>query len=198
MSSTPDDARTAPELPSLSLEAPIICASASLAAILCIAPLVWHANAKNFAAVSLISWIVLLNLVVAVNAAIWSHTDSRTWWDGVGYCDVTVNLFIGFQVALPGATAVLLRSLVKVMDATAASRVIGAAERRRDAGIAFALCIALPVLSMACSYPVRLSRYVIWTTNGCSVIFSESWATMILVVMWPLLLLLLNTYYTGE
>ena len=198
MSSTSDAAQTVLAPRSLSLEAPIVCVSASLAAILCIAPLVWHAKAKNFAAVSLIVWIVLLNVVVAVNAAVWSHNDPHAWWDGVGYCDVTVNLLIGYQLALPGATAVLLRSLVKVMDATAASRVVGTAERRRDAAVAVVLCVALPLLFMACSYPFRLYRYVIWTTNGCSVVFSQTWAAMIFVVMWPVLVSMLSAYYTGE
>ena len=86
---------------------PAAIALSVLAAIVCIldAPaLIWHARNRNIAAASLMSWIVITNLISLVNAIIWPNDELQTWFSGVGFCDIQIKIAVGRSTALPGAT----------------------------------------------------------------------------------------------
>ena len=160
-------------------------------------PLIWHYKNKNLAACCLISWIILLNLFAFVNATIWSSDDVEHWYDGQGLCDVEVKLFVGATVALPLALLRIIRGLALVLGTKNGTGLTTAKERRRRAAFDLITCLFCPFILMALHYIVQPNRYYIWRVSGCQISVDNSWVSVVLLLIWPLLITLVDSYYAG-
>lgn len=176
----------------------IIAALSSLTIILDIPPLVWHARNHNFAAASLVFWVILLNLMYFVNAIIWRNDDAASWNDGKDLCDVEVKLQVGAWVALTGALACIMRNLARVLDTENGLLIPTKAQRIRRQAYDIFLCFGFPVIIMGVSYIPQHFRYFLIGISGCTPSFDLSWPSIVLVYIWPPILSLIDACYASK
>lgn len=163
--------------------------------ILLIGPLVWHCKSRNVPAASLISWILISNLVNFLNVLIWPNDDFEGRWDGSGLCDIEVKLAVGRSTALPGATLCILKGLADVMDCNKVNLAPSRAQRVRKRVIELAWCIGVPILSMLLHLVVQPNRYIIYGVTGCAPSYDQSWPTIVLMHVVPILITLGAAFY---
>jgi pheromone a factor receptor len=72
--------------------------------------------------------------------------------------------------------------------------------RRKKAFIDLAICFTLLTLQMLLHYIIQPNRYYIEPIDGCTASYDNSWPTVVIIFMWPLILCLINCYYvcTGQ
>lgn len=185
-------------LPSVYSSAVILAVLSLCAILLDIGPLIWHSKNANIAAASLIVWIVILNLASFVNAIIWHNDDTDSWWSGHGLCDVQVKLFVGAYVGLPGALIAIMRNLVNVLNTSTTVLTPSTSQRRRRIIIDLLLCWAFPIYMMLVHYIVQPSRYYLWTVSGCNPSFDNSWVSVVLIFVWPLVFAVIGCVYASK
>lgn len=194
MASIPQIVDPNPSLPAASVVLPIF---AGLALLLQIPALVWHIRTRNLGASSQIIWISFVLLFFVINPIIWPRDDYWNWWPGYGLCDVESRILLGAYVGLPGSAMCIVRKLLVVLDPDS-NPVPTKAQRRRELVLDLFLCIGFPILIMIVFYVVQANRYTIFTTTGCVWWIERTWASIALVLMWPLVLSIINAYLSGK
>ena len=154
-----------------------------LAVFLTIPPFIWHWRNKNVAAVSLLFWIFLANLIYFLNSVIWANSIT-SFWNGKVYCDIVIKLLCGYSVGVLGATAAIERYLAQIMRKDAPSHTTPESRRKRVV-IELAFSFAVPILMMSLHYIVQPSRFMIMGVNGCVLTCDRSWPSFVLLLMWP-------------
>lgn len=182
-------------VPPMAVAVPVL---ACIAIVLDVAPLLWHIKHHNFAATSLVLWVVLSNIFGTINALIWPTGDVSNWWPGYVLCDIEAKLILGTSVGIPGGLACIMRNLALVLDTEGSYLVPSRAQRRKQLAFDFFFCIGMPIYIMAIHYVVQPSRYYIFQIAGCLTSFDDSWPTVILVWIWPSVLCLICLYYSGK
>lgn len=163
----------------------IIAAFSFLAFMLNIPPLCYHVGNRNIPASSLIFWLCYNNLTSFINALIWSGDNFYLVTDAPGYCDLTVRISSGAPAGKICSLACLIMNLYLIIDAKH-HKFLEAGSRRRTY-INLAICWMTPVCVMGTSVIVQSSRYVIMRYRGCVAPFGYSYASLILVAIWPLI-----------
>lgn len=171
---------------------------ALLTLIVDIPPLAWHIRNRNYAATSLVCWVMLSNVMNFINALIWPTDDTANWWMGSGLCDVEVKLMIAVSFGFAGSLLCIMRNLAKVLDTKRAVLSTSRAERRKKFAFECLLCFGGPLYSMAVHYIVQPSRYYIFAISGCTTSYDDSWPKLVLILIWPPILCLLVVYYSGK
>lgn len=169
-----------------------------LVTLLILPPMLWHATNRNIGATSLILWLLILNLQDFINALLWSHDNTASWFSGHGLCDVEVKIMVAAYVGVPASVACVLRALARVMDTEHASLGLSRGQRRRGYAVDLLWCLGFPVLQMVFHYVVQTSRYYIIGIAGCLPAVSDSWATDLLIVAPPVGWALVGGFYAGE
>ncbi|KAF8463641.1 pheromone a factor receptor, partial [Kalaharituber pfeilii] len=159
-----------------------------------ILPLLWHLKTRNLPAIFLIAWIMLMNLCNFINAFIWGGSNVFTTWDGRVFCDIQVKLIIAASAGKMGAAAAVTRNLANIMRDDLPVTQTRTAKRRaliQD----LALCLTVPVWMMAVHYFVQPDRYWLVGVTGCTPSVDNSWPSIVLVFVWPLIIALVATFY---
>ena len=169
--------------------------AAALAWILCIPPLVVHLRARNLAASVLVSSMIAVNLFTTINSILWPTDNLEQSWKGWGLCDLEVKLYIGCPAALAGALGCIFRQLAVILDTDNATPIPTSSQRRRRRMIELLLCLIIPSYLMAVHYVVQPVRFYLFAISGCVPGFDNSWPSYVLVLMWPLMLCLITSYY---
>jgi hypothetical protein len=170
---------------------------ASLAIVLLIVPFIWHWRLRNIGACSLIFYISLANFFTFINVIIWPTENFDSWWNGVGLCDIEVKLKWPLVTGLACTTLCITRNLANVLDVDRAEVVPTRASKRRKVFIDLAICYTVPVLQIALHYIIQVNRYYIVAISGCKPSYDNSWPTIVIMFMWPLIFCLINCYYAG-
>ncbi|KAL9576529.1 MAG: hypothetical protein Q9212_007023 [Teloschistes hypoglaucus] len=157
-------------------------------------PLVWHIKNRNLAASNLIAWTILFNLFSFVNALIWPTDDIPNWFHGPVLCDIEAKLQLATTFGISGSLACIMRSLAKVLDTKRTVLSLTNGQRNLERVITTLLCFGGPVYVMAIHYVVQPTRYYIIAISGCNHSLDNSWPTMVLVVIWPVVLCLVAVY----
>ncbi|PYI00798.1 a-pheromone receptor PreA [Aspergillus sclerotiicarbonarius CBS 121057] len=163
--------------------------------LLSIVPLVLHWKNRNFPASSLICWYLVLNLFNIVNALIWPTDDVDSWWDGNGLCDVEAKIMIGSYIAIPGTLVCIFRNLAHVLDTSRANLVPTKSQRWWNRGMVLLFCVIAPVIAMLTHYVYQGGRYFLFAIAGCLNSYDQSWVTLALAWIWPLIICLIAGYY---
>ncbi|KKK18265.1 hypothetical protein AOCH_001558 [Aspergillus ochraceoroseus] len=109
--------------------------------------------------------------------------DIENWWDGEGLCDVEVKILTGAYAAIPGTLVCIFRNLAAVLDTRRATLVPTKRQRRQSHGIELMFCSG--------------NRYFIFAISGCVTGLDESWVSLALGYIWPLVICLIGNYYCG-
>lgn len=166
--------------------------------LLIIPPMFWHLRNRNIGATVLVAWVVLLLFFTFTNALLWPADNIDTWYNGVGLCDVEVKIQVASQVAFPASLACVLRALAAVLDTDRVSVLQTKAQRRRNYAIDLSWCVGLPLLQMFLHYIVQTKRYYIYGIAGCLPAVSNSWPTIVLIVLPPALWTIVDAYFAGK
>ncbi|KAI9372530.1 pheromone A receptor-domain-containing protein [Aspergillus egyptiacus] len=143
----------------------------------------------------MVCWFLVLNLFNIVNAFIWPTDDIANWWDGAGLCDVEVKILTSSYVALPGTLVCLFRSLAYVLDTRRTTLVPSKRQRWRNRAVEILFCVVIPVVAAATHIVYQMNRYFIFAIAGCVATHDESWVSLVLGYMWPLVLCCIASYY---
>ena len=163
--------------------------------VLCLPAFAWHIKNRNLAASSMVFWILFVNLFNIINPLIWPSDDIENWWHGQGYCDIAIKLDIAATMGLVGSLACIFRSLATALDSDRVRICLTSAQRRRQALIETLLCFGFPLLIATLHFIVQPNRYYIYAIAGCVPSYSDSWLSIILGYMWPLIIILIAGYY---
>lgn len=170
---------------------------AALACILYISPLVLHITSRHFAASVLMISFIVPNVFNFINPLIWPTNSPQNWWNGHGVCDIEVKLQLGCAAANVGSVACIFRQLAIILNTDRTTLVPSSAQRMRKQIFEIGLCVGVPAYLMIAHYFVQTSRYYIFPVEGCRPSFDNSWVSIALVFVWPLILCLIATLYGG-
>lgn len=166
-----------------------------LALLLNVPPLVWHIKNRNVAACNLIVYTIFMNLCNFVNAVIWPTDDVYSWFSGAVLCDIEVKLLLASTFGIAGSLACIMRALANVLDTERTTLIPTKQQRRIEVFTTAALCFGGPLYAMVIHYVVQPSRYYILAIVGCTPSLDNSWPTIALIAIWPVVLCLAATYY---
>ncbi|KAL4900182.1 hypothetical protein BDW74DRAFT_102792 [Aspergillus multicolor] len=160
-------------------------------------PLLLHWKNRNFPAVILMAWLIVVNAFSVVNAFNWPTDDTENWWDGAGLCDIEVKLLIASYVAIPGSLVCIFRSLACVLDTSRATLVPSKRQRWMNRFMEVLFCIIVPVVAAAMHLVYQGNRYFIFAVSGCTTSLDESWVSLALGYIWPLVVCFIASFYCG-
>ena len=183
-----------PHSPPTAVVLPIL---AAFAVLLCIPPLIFHLDARNFAATILVVGVCTSNVQNFINPIIWPRDTSTVTWKGQGLCDLEVKLDIGISSAIVGAMASIFRQLAVILDTDQATIVPSRTQRSRTWAFEGTLCIGLPIYIMCIHYIVQPYRYWLMAVYGCIPAYHSSWPTIVLVFICPIIVCLVGTSYSA-
>ncbi|KZV68626.1 hypothetical protein PENSPDRAFT_609782 [Peniophora sp. CONT] len=160
---------------------PLVPVSSSLAACLIILTLASTGvhGKYNRGVVMLGVWVLLGDLITAVQAVIWSNTSDIVV---PVFCDITSHLAIGLTIGIPGCIFVITRHLWLSINGHSAFREI---EHRKEVLMDYFLGVGLPVLQMAIYFIVLGVRFQIVEGYGCATAVYQSGVAIILLDIWP-------------
>ena len=156
-------------------------------------------TAKQMPACTMIAVTELVLLFNFINAILWPNDDITKWWNGHGLCDVEVLLKAVLSTLCASSTACLTRNLSQAVDVDNNPRLFeSAAMRRRRLAGELLFCYGIPLVQLITHYVIQAGRYAIVTVYGCVDVVDNSWVTIALFAVWPLIFYLINCYYAGE
>ena len=168
---------------------------AIFACILCIPALATHIRGRNFAASVLMFSIIVPNVFNIIDPLIWPTEFPENWWSGVGLCDIEVKLELAFSGARVGAIACIFRQLAIILNTDRTVLTPSLGQRRRKWVFEVGLCVVVPAYLMIAHYFVQPFRYYVFSVEGCTPSFDNSWVSIVLIFLWPLLLCIIATIY---
>ncbi|KAI6848790.1 hypothetical protein KC332_g3409 [Hortaea werneckii] len=166
-----------------------------LVTFLIIPPLVQHWRNRNIGATLCVFYAMIMNLMAFTNAVLWPNDDLEHWYSGSGLCDVEVKLQIAWSVAAPATLICVLRALANAMNTDRLSLGKTKAQRWRGYAIDLTLCVGIPLLSMVFHFIVQSKRYFLYGISGCVPTATQSYLTVGLIYVPPLLLVLVDAYF---
>ncbi|RVX71464.1 hypothetical protein B0A52_05036 [Exophiala mesophila] len=166
-----------------------------LACLLSIPQIFVHIQTRNFAASVFAISSVTANFQNFINALIWPRFDPWNSFNGKILCDIEVKAYIGLGLAMIGAVTSILRQMAIILEPN--RRVMTASPLQRYIRVAFEafFCVVLPLIMMATHYVVQTFRYVIVPLSGCTLVYDNSWVSVLLQFIWPPLVCLLGSVY---
>ena len=166
--------------------------------VLNIVPLIMLYRVRSLPGITLIANNMLFTLWTFINVCIWPSDNFAIWWGGAGLCDIQATLRTPMYTLLALSVCVLTRDLSRAVDVDNPRLFESQAQRRRRIVVDFLCIFALPILQLPLHYVVQYNRYSIMPVYGCVDLLDDSWPRIVLMSMWPLLIGLLNCYYSSE
>jgi pheromone a factor receptor len=170
-----------------------------LGALFCIEPAIslWKAPVRPWSALFLLSWIFVFNILSFVDSIIWSGADLDAWFDGRGYCDVSSSLKTIFPIGVLASVIGICRFFLRsIKDNILQEENVGRS-KLRDILLDLFLSFFIPALFVVLTFIVESSRYAIIGVIGCRSVFDQSWLAIVLYFLWPFILALIASVYTG-
>ncbi|EED83634.1 hypothetical fungal pheromone GPCR [Postia placenta Mad-698-R] len=160
----------------MGIELPIV---SILCAVLLLCLIPAYLIAGNVAATSLVGWLLLCNLIQAVDSTVWeNNTSIRT----PAWCDIATKLLLGARIALPAACLGISRHLRR------RTSTFDFGSRRSIPWADYALCFVLPIMYMILHIIVQDHRFDLLQNYGCTASVYSSLPALILVWLPPSLL----------
>ncbi|KAJ3568209.1 hypothetical protein NP233_g5863 [Leucocoprinus birnbaumii] len=161
-------------------------------ALLTLLPLPWHWRARNAATLSIIAWLLVSNIIFAVDATLWGNNvdiKARVW------CDISTKLIVGANFALPAACLCICVHLEHVASGRTIQAVV--ADKRRQQMFELAMCFGLPIIFMVLHYIVQGHRFDIIQGYGCRP--STYYSIPALFIIWfpPIILAIIALAFAG-
>ncbi|KAF8149750.1 Ste3-like pheromone receptor [Mycena galopus ATCC 62051] len=122
----------------------------------------WQWCSGSVATLSIIAWLLLTNVIYAVEANLWAGSvDIVAPW----CCDITVNLLLGSNFALPAACLRICMHLERLSSVR--SVLATPTEKQRQRIFEACMCFGVPIIFGALHYVVQDHRFNIIEDYGC-------------------------------
>ncbi|SCU96080.1 LAFA_0G04126g1_1 [Lachancea sp. 'fantastica'] len=152
-----------------------------IALVLLFPPLAWHSKTRNTPAIILIIWLVIMDIKLIVDAAIWGGSDFAEKWAGYGWCDLMTKLQVGANVGLSCSVANIAFNLHTILKADS---VLPEPKSWRKLRTDLSFSLITPIAVMGLSYLVQVYRFGIFRYNGCQNLLAPTWETVVVYTMW--------------
>jgi pheromone a factor receptor len=106
-----------------------------------------------------------------------------------------IRIQLALSIAIPACTLVINRRLYKI--ASIRTVMVTRGDKRREMLIDSLIGVGLPLLSVALYYIHQGHRYDIYQELGCVAPVYLTWASMCLLIIWPLVIGVISAVYTG-
>ncbi|USP75690.1 hypothetical protein yc1106_02964 [Curvularia clavata] len=180
----------------ISTQAMLFPALAFPAWILCIPSMSWHFRRVNFAAGSIILWLMLHNFFNSINALIWPRDNIPEWWDGHVWCDIHVRIQVGSYIGIAASAAMITRKLAKVMDTRNITVSSSRDSKTREKIWEIVWCWGAPMVLIIAYYVVQSARYFVFGIVGCLPAYDNSWPSLVVNIMWFPITTMFATYWS--
>lgn len=130
---------------------------------------------------TLIIWLLAMNIKTWVDAVIWGGADFATKTTGEGYCDVMIKLQAGANVGISSSTAAIMFNLYRILKADS---VIPGLTSFKKIATDLAISLLTPILVMGLNYLTQFRRYYIFRYSGCQNVSVYSWVTIVTYTAW--------------
>jgi len=165
---------------------------AFVAFFLCLIKFPMQFRAWNVGTHLLVVWVGLRCLMSGINSIIWSHNTVN--WAPV-WCDISIKFEIGVSIAIPATILCINRRLYLLASPT--TIIPSKADKNRELIIDLVIGIGLPIIVMALTFLVQISRFTILEDYGCSATLSylPTWVFLVTVTIPPIILELIAGVY---
>lgn len=160
---------------------PLLIVLSTIAILLLIPPFIWHCRTRNIPALTLIVWLLCMDVKIFVDAIIWGTEDFATRYNGHGYCDVMVKLEVGANVGISSSVAGIMYNLYSILKA---DKVLPGLTSFKKICTDLSISLLSPILVMGLNYIIQVRRYTIFQYSGCQSALSFTWVTIILYTLW--------------
>ena len=167
-------------------------AMAAIAIVLLIPPFIWHIRALNIPLITLICWLLLMDIKTFIDAIIWGGEDFKSRYNGVGYCDVMVRIQVGANVGISSSIAGVMFNLYRILKADSALPTL---KSFKKVAVDLVISLLTPVIVMGLNYLVMIRRFSILQYSGCQGVTSLSWVTVVLYSMWMVIWSLVSVIF---
>lgn len=96
------------------------------------------------------------------------------------------------------STMCITRNLALMFDTDKQIVAPTRAMRRRKIWTDVGICFGIPIMQAALHYIIQLNRYYVLVIGGCAPSFDNSWPTIVIMYIWPVIFGLVNCYYAGK
>ena len=153
---------------------------------------------KNVAGCTLIITVAISNLISVVNSLLWPNDNFDTWYNGVGLCDIEVQIKVPLYTLIATSLCSITRSLARALDTDNATLHESKGMKRRRLIFDALFCFGMPFLQLVLHYIPSDARFGIYPVYGCLTFFDASWPTIVIMYMWPPIFSVLNCFYAGK
>lgn len=181
-----------------SMKANLVCrvVSACLANLVCLIPLRNLYRNGEFAAVVLVSTVILLNLLTVVNSLIWRDDNIKEWWRGWIWCDIHPYLYQPALTIYATSIAAIMRNLAEQVNLDRAGP-LTTIEKRKRMWFQALIIFPLPVIQVGWLYPLAGQRYIIGTLKGCLWSATPNWPCIVFFLLPIPVVTLMAGFYSG-
>ncbi len=163
-----------------------------------ITPFIFHIRHSNTGAWGILLCLILANFFSGLNALLWPSANFSGWYNGVGLCDLQSRISWPLTCAVASCTLCIVRGLANVLDIDKCDvNPPSRNKRNQKLAVELMICWFVPLAIAALSYLVQDQRYWVMTVVGCIVPYDNSWPTIVLTHIWPMVFSLGAVYYTG-
>jgi len=152
---------------------------------------------KNLAGCTLIITVAISNLISVINSLLWPNDDFESWYNGVGLCDIEVQIKYPLYTLIATSLCSITRSLARALDTDNATLHESKGMKRRRLMFDVLFCFTVPFFQLTLHYIPSDARFGIYPVYGCLTFFDASWPTIVIMYMWPPIFSVLNCYYAG-
>ncbi|CCH42473.1 putative membrane protein [Wickerhamomyces ciferrii] len=170
----------------------VLIALSTIAILLLIPPFIWHAKAINIPAITLIIWLLIMDIKIFIDAIIWGRDNFSEVWNGHGYCDVMVKISVGANVGISSSVAGIMFNLYRILKA---DKVIPELKSTKKIVTDLLISLLTPIFVMGLNYLIQVRRYSIFQYSGCQNVLSPTWLTVILYTVWMVVWSLTGVIY---
>lgn len=137
-----------------------------------------------WSAILLIVWVLILNILSAVESIIWASANTDGWSLCLIYCDISSRLKEEAPVAIPSLAASVLHFLCQGADPEPRSAHLRAGGWKSNT-LDLCLGVGLPIIHAGLKYLVTPWRYTIMGVAGCTGSIDTGLVALFLYSIWP-------------
>ncbi|KAI0312718.1 GPCR fungal pheromone mating factor [Amylostereum chailletii] len=130
----------------------------------------------------------LASLIQSVNLIAWKNT-----YENIApiWCDISVHLEIGAGTGISVSALIMTRRLYKMISTQAVN---SGAEIKKEVVLEVLLAVGFPCFMMGLYYIIQPFRFGIIGEVGCVPTLDESWVSMLIYHLWPLVITMISTF----
>lgn len=138
-----------------------------------------------------------MNFYYGINSVVWSNNDINTWFQGYGWCDVQLAMWMPLETINAAAICAVMQNIANQVSLMRASS-LTAHEKRRKHVIQALIIFPVPALQIILYYFTIGMRYNISGILGCQAVFQANWLFLFFFILPCPIFALAAAYFAGK